>query len=87
MSATLENDPYFNDGIPKAKPSPRRRNKVVEAVVVVGIIVILFALLVPAVRTARPAALRVQCTYNLKQIAWLFTTMSRYTRLFRPPAP
>ena len=69
MSAKLEHDPDFNDDIPKVKPTPGRRNRLLEAVAVVGIILFLIALLLPAVRTAGPAARRLQCTNNLKQIA------------------
>ena len=67
MSADFENDPEFNDAI--AKPSSRRGFRLVELLVVLGIIAILIALLLPAVRTAGPAARRAQCTNNLKQIA------------------
>ncbi len=69
MSAQFGNDPDFNDEIPKAKPTPRRRNRLLDAVVVIGIILFLIALLLPAIRTAGPAARCAQCTNNLKQIA------------------
>jgi type II secretory pathway pseudopilin PulG len=67
MPANLENDPDFNVPIPK-KPSSGRRHRLLEFIVVLGIIVILIALLLPAVRSAGPAARRAQCTNNLKQI-------------------
>ena len=55
--------------IPKKSSRPRIL-RFVSLVVVLGIIVVLIALLLPAVRgTARPAARRAQCTNNLKQIA------------------
>ena len=49
MSANFENDPEFNDAIPK--PSSGRRFRLVELLVVLGIIVLLIALLLPAIRT------------------------------------
>jgi prepilin-type processing-associated H-X9-DG protein len=67
MSANFANDPEFNDGIPK--PKSGRRFRLVEVVLVLGIIPILIALLLPATRSARPAARRAQCVNNLKQIA------------------
>ena len=67
MSADFENDPDFSDAIPK--PRRVRRFTLVNLIVVLGIIVLLIALLLPAVRTAGPAARRVQCQSNLKNIA------------------
>ena len=68
MFANFENDSEFNDAIPK--PSSRRRFRLVEAVVILGIIIFLIALLLPATRRSEgPAARRAQCVNNLKQIA------------------
>ncbi len=64
MSDHFANDPEFNDAI--AKPSPRRRSRLVEIVVILGILAVLMALLLPASRSARPAARRAWCTNNLK---------------------
>ncbi len=66
MSADFDNDPEFNDTI--AKPSPARRFRLLELLTILGIIALLFALLSPAFRSARPAARRAQCVNNLKQI-------------------
>lgn len=46
----------------------RRGLTLLEALVVVGIIAILMALIIPAVQTARESARRVQCQNNLRQI-------------------
>ncbi len=67
MSANFEKDPEFNDVIPK--PCSGRRSRLVEVLVVLSIIAPLVALLLPATRSAGPAARRAQCTNNLKQIA------------------
>src|SRR5262249_54869484 len=40
-----------------------------KLLLIVAIIAVLIALLLPAIRSARPAARRAQCTNNLKQIA------------------
>jgi prepilin-type N-terminal cleavage/methylation domain-containing protein/prepilin-type processing-associated H-X9-DG protein len=67
MSAHSENDPQFNDAIPE--PSTGRGFTLVELLVVVGVIALLIALLLPAVRSGGSAARRSQCVNNLKQIA------------------
>jgi type II secretory pathway pseudopilin PulG len=67
MSAHFESDPEFNDASPKAHP--RRPFTLVEFLVVLGIIAVLISLVLPATRSARPAARRAQCVNNLKQIA------------------
>ncbi len=67
MSANFENDPEFSDAI--AKPRLGRKFTFVKLFVVLGIIALLIALLLPAIRSAGPAARRAQCVNNLKQIA------------------
>ena len=66
MSANFANDPEFDDAIPK--PNSRRGFRLVEVVVVLGIIAFLIALLIPANRSVGPASRRAQCVNNLKQI-------------------
>ena len=83
MSANLDNDPEFNDVMPK--PKSRRRFTLVNLLVVLSIMAVLVALLLPAARYSRPAARRAQCVNNLKQIALAFWNYEQvYNAL--PPA-
>jgi type II secretory pathway pseudopilin PulG len=66
MSAKFELDPEFSQGIPKAKV--RRSTRLIELLAALAICAVLVALLLPFSRSARPAARRAQCTFNLKQI-------------------
>ena len=55
------------DSVPEVTPKSWGQ-RVVEGLVAVSIITILIALLLPATRSARPAARRTQCKNHLKQI-------------------
>jgi len=61
-----QGDPDFNKLVSKRGVWAKR--VVIEILVVLAIIMVLIALLLPAVRTAGPAARRSQCVNNLKHI-------------------
>ncbi len=83
MSANFESDPEFNDTIPK--PGKRRRFRLVEAVVVLGIITVVIALLLPGMRrSSGPAVRRAQCVNNLKQIALALHNYEQAHKAFPP---
>jgi len=83
MAAKFTNDPEFNDAI--KKPSSGRRFTLLKFLGVLGIIALVIALLLPAYRSAGPAARRAQCTNNLKQIA---LALQNYQQEYKalPPA-
>jgi type II secretory pathway pseudopilin PulG len=83
MSANVGNDPEFNHTI--AKPSAGRRFTLLKVLAVLGILALLIALLLPATRSARPAAYRAQCVNNLKQIAMALHSYEQAHKAF-PPA-
>jgi type II secretory pathway pseudopilin PulG len=67
MPVNFENDPEFRDVVPKK--SVQRRFTLVRLLVALGIILFAMALLLPATRSARPAARRAVRTNNMSQIA------------------
>lgn len=67
MSTQSQHDPEFTGAIPKHRPA--RRFSILRVFAALGGILLLIALMLPAVRTAGPAARRAQCVNNLKQIA------------------
>jgi prepilin-type processing-associated H-X9-DG protein len=62
--------------------SARRGIKLVEVLVVIAGIVVLFALLLPAMQAAREAARRNQCCNNLKQVSLALVNYQDIHRLF-----
>lgn len=83
MAVNFENDAEFSDMVPK--PRARRGIRIGELMTVVAIIAVLIAVLLPASRSARPAAYRAWCTNNLKQIA---LALRNYEEVYEslPPA-
>lgn len=67
MSADFPYDPEFHD--PFSRPAPRRRSRIARIFWVAGSLPLLFALSLPAYRSAREDARRSLCTNKLKQIA------------------
>ena len=67
MSDNFEEDPEFYVANPK--PRVGRGFRIVNVLIVLGIIAILIALFLPASRSVGPAVRRAQCANNLKQIA------------------
>lgn len=67
MSREFKRPPEFTDAV--TTPRRTRGFTVVEILVVLGVVVLLIALLLPATRSAREPARRAQCVNNLKQIA------------------
>jgi type II secretory pathway pseudopilin PulG len=84
----MEINPYqatLHGGLPAGPKTQQWRPTLLGCLAVIGIIGVLIALLLPARRSAGPAARRIQCSNNLKQIALaLHSYEDRYGAL--PPA-
>jgi prepilin-type processing-associated H-X9-DG protein len=79
----MESDPDFDRQVPK--PLPRPRFRLLNVFLALAVVVILVALMLPATRSARPSARRLQCTNNLRQIVLALSNYeARYGAL--PPA-
>lgn len=67
---------------------PRRRAAftLVELLVVIGILALVLAMMLPAVRSAREAARRTQCNNNLKQIGLGLQCYADVNKCFPPDA-
>ena len=66
--------------------TPRTAFTLVELLVVIGIIVILIALLLPVLNSARESARRVSCASNLRQLAAAVIQYKHETRRYPGPA-
>jgi prepilin-type processing-associated H-X9-DG protein len=66
MSTTSDRDPDFIG--PILKPQRKPRFRLIRFLGVIGIVLLLVALFLPAMRSSREAAKRSQCVNNLKQI-------------------
>ncbi len=84
----MEDNPYqgtLHGGQPAETRTPGWRPNLLGCLAVIGIVGVLIALLLPMRRSARPAAHRMQCANNLKQIGIaLHTYADEYGAL--PPA-
>ncbi len=82
-----EENPYNPLTAQIAPEIPRRRGAdfIVKVCVVAALLFILVGLMLPTVRTARPAARRMQCSNNLKQISLALHNYHSKYRSF-PPA-
>lgn len=72
-------------GLVNRSPKPKNAFTLIELLFVIAIIAILVALMLPAVRTAGPAARRSQCKNNLRQIALALRNYAEEYNAF-PPA-
>ncbi|WP_165069804.1 DUF1559 family PulG-like putative transporter [Paludisphaera rhizosphaerae] len=67
MTLPTGDDPEFRD-VAKAKPAPRRRFLLSEALLAIAILGVLIGLLLPASRSSGEASKRAQCQNNLRNI-------------------
>src|SRR5206468_2619679 len=81
----FSDDSQLGDGLDSPQQNQRRLLKAFTLLAVLGVLALLICLMLPAVRTARPAAYRNQCHNNLKQIA---LALRNYEELYHalPPA-
>ena len=82
MATPTGHAPEFDDAIPK--PGSGRRFPLARIAMGIGILALLMALFLPATRSSRPAARRVQCVNNMKQIA---LALQNYETTYKVPPP
>jgi len=69
------------------RPQPKHSAySLVELLVVIGIVVLLLAILLPALRRARESARQVVCASNMRQLAAAYAMYAK-NNLGRPPSP
>jgi prepilin-type processing-associated H-X9-DG protein len=83
MTAHYDDLSDFLDGSSKPR-KPRRKVTLLNVLAIMGIFGLLIALMLPAVRTAGPAAYRAQCTNNLKQIAMALSSYESVYKVLPP---
>ena len=77
----MDTNPYESPHTPGQSPVQTRSmlaRRLVQLLLVVAIVGILVALFLPAVRTVREPARRVECADNLKQIALAVRHIARF---------
>ena len=84
----MSSNPYESRDVTGESPAPKKKTRagrVFKVLAVVGVVGIVIALFLPAVRFTGPAAYRMQCSNNLKQIGLALHNYEEAYHAF-PPA-